>query len=977
MKRLKALLFVTFLLWPLSLLPQQVPEAKLKVKLPPLLFVGEETLKAELKGKVSLPSFLPPVQRQRPTLRVVDVDRGLADVIERPSPRPKSPGCAYSTAVGASVARILKGVEARYKRGLYLYLKGERGKAKRAFEGVVQGHPKTLYASMSLYWLGEMAIEEGRLEEALGLFGEILEHYAGSPYEDYAYQAAAWILMEENRWDEALRILERFRKEIPQSPLVGVAQLWEALISAKRGDWERCLQVAHELRERGGFKDEALYLMGLSSFSLGCHQDAVEFLKTFLVQNPEHPLREGALCLLGLAKLALGDLQGARGILESYLSTYPQGAWSGTVRAGLVRVLLDMGREGEARDQIEALRSVSPLWYGEALFDYALFLLGRDEGKALGVLREILEGHPKGDLYQRANYLMGEILARRCHYPEAARAFREASRGSGELALYASINLGLALLHAGDPSEAVRIWKGLLDRLGGKPLLRDRVRFFLGNGYLALGDPKGALGHLRTIEDPQLRKKGFLALAWYYFERERWGIASQWALKAGGGEGKLIRGLCLFNLKAYDEALGVLRELEEVEGGEELKKRAIFYEGLCLYKLGRFLEAAGKLEEFAKAFPDDPLLPQALYWRGWALSRAGRWEEAEIPFLKLASEYPKHPLAPEAWLRVGDARYNRGLYDSAVLAYLKVKVLYPSSRLLPDAFWGIILSYFGAGKEERFLLWADHFIRTYPDHPLAERVMLLLGEYYEGKGKVEEAKRYYRRIAEAFPASDEAKVHLGRLLGKEGALEEALRVLKEVKGKPHVWEALMEMAELSFRADRKEASLYLSRLVYDAPEEFALRAALFADRVLKGEATTYLLAVLGRFPHSESAPLLMVKLGEHCLEEGKQEEALGWFLKASRQSRQDAFRARCELKVAEVLLRMDRRSEALEQALKVLYLYPKQEEEKALALLLAAEIYRVQGEPERWRQACRRALELSGSKEVLKKAEEVCPRERR
>lgn len=967
----KVLLLI--LLWPLVAIGQGGSEAQLEVKLPPLLFVGTETLRAEFKGEVPIPSFLPPVERERPTLKLVDAERGLVEVLERPSPRPQSPGCAYRTAVGASVARILQGVEAAYKRGLYLYLKGERGRAEELFQGIVEDHPKTLYAFMSLYWLAEIALEEGELDRALGLLGRLRQEHPRSPYGDYALQAEAVTLVRMGRFREALEILPLAEERFPGSPLLPSFKLTEAIVRAKLGQWEECLEIARSLEGKGAFLDRALYLKGLAAFSLGKYREAQVALGDFLAENRGHPLYGNALCLLGLAKVNAGAIQGAAPAFEEYLRLYPEGPWAGMARMALVRVYLASGREGDALEHLEALRHRKDPWLAEALWEYAFFL--RQEGRdseALPVLQEILGLGPSPDLARRTHYLMGEILAKRGEFPRAAQAFAEASGGEGELGLYAALNQGLSLLHAGDPLGAKRALEELRGRLPSDHPLWDDLHFLLGQARLRLGDPEGAFEAFRAIRAPEGQEKALMAMALHYFRRGQWERALQWALKIKGGKGRLLEGLCLFNLKDYQGALEALSALKEEDLDPEGAKDALFYRGLSLYKLGRFQEAAQALGEFVGRYPADPLTPQALYWKGWALSRAGLWEGAEDAFLTLANDYPDHPLAPEAWLRVGDARYNRGLYDEAVLAYLKVKSLYAQSPFLPDALWGIVLSYFRAGKEDRFLLWADHLVRSYPGHPLAKRVMMLLGEYYEAKGDLEEAEASYRRILEAFPEADEARVPLGRILGRGGRKAEALEVLGQVKEEPYLWEALLEMARLTMEGDPHRGSLYLWRLVEEAPEEFATKAALLSEGLPPEEEMGLLLRFLGRFPSSPSAPYLMVRLGDLALEMGKGEEALGWFLKASENAQEEAFRARCELKAAQALMVMGKAQQALEQALKVLYLYPQQDEERALALVIAAQVYKGQGDLGKFEQACRRAQELSQADEVVEKVREVC-----
>ena len=966
----------------LPLVRAESPEEKLKVKLPPVVIVGEETLRAEALGRIPLPTLITTVQRETPPLEVVELGREAERVMERPSPTVRSPGCAYSTALGTSVARVIEGIEALYKRGLYLYVRGEREAARATFRKVLEKYPKSLYASMALYWLGEMDLEEGHEEEALRHFERLWKEYPASPYEDYALQSGAWILMKNRRYGEALEVVRKLKEAVPRSPLVDNAYLLEAYIRVLQGDPEGAEAAALSLLKRGRkFLAEGLYLHSLSLFAMGRYEEASKAIAKFLKDYPGHPLREGGLYIAGWVHWACGNLEGAARAFSSYLKGHPKGRWEGPVRWGLIKAFLGLDREKEAREVLKGLLSspVATPWAGEGLYELARFLISRGrEAEALPILERITKEYRQRGLLQRAYLLMGEVLSRRGEYLRAAKCFGKATEGKETLSLYAMLNEALALYHAGKASQAVDIWRDLLKRLPQTHPLRERAVFFLGRGYLALDKPAEALSAFRELpRDSDLFRKGLLALGWYHFHKGHWREAARWALRAGGPRGEFLRALALFNAKDYREALKLFRLLERSEGlEEEVLRRALFYEGLCHYKLEEFAKAASRFEELIRRWPQAPTVPEALYWWGWSLLRMGRWKNAEKLFLKVATEFPSHPLAPKAWLKVGDCRYNRGEYDRAVFAYLKVKNAYPQADCVPDAYWGIVLSYYNAGKEERFKLWADQFIKTHPRHPLAANVLLLLGSHHEAKGNLASAEVCYRKVIEQFPGTpgvEEARLRLAQLLQGMGRAPEALKVLGEVGKLPYRWKALEERATICLALGRKEeAKGYLWELVEQASEDFAFRAALKGAEVLGTEATELLRTVLRRFPGSARSFEVSLKLGELYQKAGRHEEAFQWFSQAAEEAPTEGIKAKCELKMASALIGMGRTDEALEQALKVLYLHPEEKEAGALALLMAAEIYRARGEGAKAEQACRRALKLSRDEEVLRKAKDIC-----
>ena len=993
-KNLRRVFFLTLLslFLPLSsfALQEKFPkgEEKLRIKLPPVMIMGEERLRATISKRLPLPSILPMEEKERPSLDIKGVEREIDKLARKTSPAVRGPGCAYSTGVGATFARIFEGTKALYKRGVFFYLRGERTRAGEVFSTIVRRYPTSPFAPLALYWLGEMAFEEGDLVKARFLYLRVFERYPDSLYADYALYSAAWIELKEGEREEALSHFSTIEKKYPESSLLPSALLWKGYLLLHRGEYEGAHKILTRLKGV-----EARYLDGIALFHLGQFRESAEALTP--VPPKGHPLREGVLYVKGWALLRGGDAKGALEYLNLYLKDYPQGRWQGPVRWGIIKALLQ--EEGGERAQKEHKRLFGggeyPYWSSLSLYEIALHFRKKGKyGSVAYLLEEALKAEPK-DLAPSIYLYLGEALARVGEHGKAARAFRNfvrRAKGAKEILPSALLNLGLSLYHSKELIEAVRAWKRVVSEWPERPEASQAL-YFLGEVALQLGDPERAWEYFSRIkEEHGLFPQALLSMGWFHFKAGEWEKAIRWFEQLENlypsspliPQGRLFLALAYFNEKRYGRASKILEGLLGAED-EHIRERAYFYKALCHYKREEFGEGIKLLRELIKRWPKSPSVPHAYFWLGWSYYRMKRFKDAIEAFGTVAERYPEHDLSSKALVKIGDCYYNLGQYRRAVLAYLRLKKRKPKSPHLPDAFWGIVLSFYRMRDEEGLKAWSEELRKAYPTHPLTADCLLLLGEYFERKGKLEEAERYFRELLRGFPSerkAEEARLRLSSLLLRRGKAEEALSLIRPLveRGEgPYFYQTTYEMGEIYLELGRDEEALrYWRKVVEGGPQEMAFGCALKMADIYrkKGDLAggrEILRKAIDRFPSSPLAWPLWLKLGEVDLERGDYKESIRAFRQLLSLTPRRETRAYCQLRIAEAYYRWGKKEQALEEAFKGAYLYPDQKEKAALALLLVAEIYNERGEGEKAAQACKKAFNLSPRGEVRQRAEEL------
>lgn len=171
-------------------------------------------------------------------------------------------------------------------------------------------------------------------------------------------------------------------------------------------------------------------------------------------------------------------------------------------------------------------------------------------------------------------------------------------------------------------------------------------------------------------------------------------------------------GVCLYNLKRYEEAAGAFRKSLQGELPAELREHSALYQGIALfdaaqngkselhgaaqaafqdylkaypqgkyraeasfylaeslYFQGQKREAAQAYRDFLQRFPDDAHVPDVLFALGFCEEELGNRQAALKDYQTLVNQYKEHPRFAEAQYRLGEIYYALGQFEQADLAF--------------------------------------------------------------------------------------------------------------------------------------------------------------------------------------------------------------------------------------------------------------------------------------------------------------------
>jgi TolA-binding protein len=402
-------------------------------------------------------------------------------------------------------------------------------------------------------------------------------------------------------------------------------------------------------------------------------------------------------------------------------------------------------------------------------------------------------------------------------------------------------------------------------------------------------------------------------------------------------------GNCYFILKDFKNALSAYKSAQQIlnreQPNEAMSIRTSFQIARTLSNMDRLNNAIKEFELIYENYPSSEFADDALFEvASLNLRQLNKPENAIILYQKLITNYPNSTYLDNSYIDIGNAYYNLQNYENAIINYNYIISNFPHSRVIGDAVTGVQDSYLILGKidaansvvenyvkqnpqskfsVELLLKNADSYlvkeqpdkaisqfiiiINNYPEDPLAANALLGLGDAYLIKGNTGNAISYYEKISTNYPKSAIAPftlVKLGEIYssqGQDSKAEEAFR--KEIRNYPN---------------SQETAAAYLG--IGMAQEKL--------DKI--GSAKANYQFIIDNYPETIESDNALNKLGRIIAVEGAVPDAIQRF-KTVIARRTDAIAAEAQYLIGWSHLSQDNYSIALEELLKVRYLYSRHE----------------------------------------------------
>jgi len=266
---------------------------------------------------------------------------------------------------------------------------------------------------------------------------------------------------------------------------------------------------------------------------------------------------------------------------------------------------------------------------------------------------------------------------------------------------------------------------------------------------------------------------------------------------------------------------------------------------------------------------------------------------------------------------LGTSLYNLGKFAEAIEAYKNIIRLYnQDTELAEKCEYEIADCYYRLGNEKEAMTRFKMLRTKYPDSNLTPEIIWWLGEYYYRRNDLELARRYFASLIQDFPKSallPNAYYVLASTYQEDSQYQQAIDNFKKVIG--------LGKTDLSAQAAIAIADLYVKE------DKTDLALATYKEVVKK---------------FSNLADLVYPKMADIYRNLGNYDEALTFYRKSLELAPVKEM-PNIQFNVAQTLQAQGKADEAIEEYLKVTYLYANNNALAVKSLLRVGSIYEDKG----------------------------------
>lgn len=718
-----------------------------------------------------------------------------------------------------------------------------------------------------------------------------------------------------------------------------------------------------------------------------CYYFKHQYLKAFdifqnLLKYPE--FKDATLFWLGETYLKGSDYQNAENNYRQLIDIYPDSIYTPQAYYSLGWVYYEQSLFSKAKDTFQTLLKRFPT---HQLAEDASFKLGESEYSAhnykstIEYFRNFIKGFEQATRHAEAYFYIGESYYYLEDYPNAIDYYAKAEQISkdNKLSLMSNLSLGWANLKLKNFSQAEIYFKKAMEFAQEKAIVSDDVFLGLANLYSETGKYKEALdAYTQLIENFPSSKRiaeAYLGKANTYYllknyekaietyESITYEIAND--LTKQDILEKAYFGLAWANLKAgkIDASIKIFETIKDKTESKTVKISALTQIGDAYQDAEKLDKAIEIYDKILNEYQNSPYMDYVQYRQAIALLKQGKLESAALSFRTLESNFPqsnylndiKYYLAiayfkKEDWANtidqiqkfiiktgsdndlMAEAHYILGLsyfnlhdYAASLKTFEQTVKNYPLQlTIVRNANLYIAKCYFKVDDPKEAIKKFQQIILKYPDNDVAQDALIWLGDYNNNLSQFEEAISYYEQFIKQFPGSNKinlVKFELGRIYQFKNELHKAIELYKGIdsaNGRELMAKAQLAIAEVFSKDLDPQSAIQNYRNIIQTSPEFARDAYIEIAEVLKSgsqeakaiEEYRSALKMEQKFSKITNAELQFY-IGDALEQTNETEKAIEEYLKIPYlYAKEDAWITKAYLRIARIFEDKDKWEEA-------------------------------------------------------------------
>lgn len=725
-------------------------------------------------------------------------------------------------------------------------------------------------------FVGKKALEDGFYEVALGLFERFIKNFPDSPKSAQVNLLIGQCYFHQNKFLDALVKFEWLLTQPNAGNIKDAIFYWIAEVHFKANNFSKASLNYKKIIDNfptSVYVGSAYYSLGWCQFQDNSYSEALNYFKITEEKFPKESFAKEASFKIIECLYNLKDYNQLKNRSKSYLKIHFQD------KTKLPYLYFYMAEADYYLNN-----------FSEAVLEYSQVLSNTSDEK-IQALSKLGIGW--------ANFKLKK-------YKDSEAAFMDIKADNLEKASLDVLILGKAILmqETSRFSEANKIYAELIDATID-PIVKITAYLGKADAFYNTSDYKEAINTYREAESelPQgisqeIIDKLYYGLAWSYLKEGQFKEAIDAFQKiAKFSDDKIVKVSALCQIgDAYQDSGNYAKAIEAYDSilkdyADSLYSDYVQYQlGLSLLKSSNYDGAALAMQAFKRNYPNSKLLDDASYALGLSYFQREDYASSKEIFEKFQDEFKDSYLKPQAMYLWGTSLYNLEKFSEAIEVFKDIiRVYNQDTELVQKSEYEIADCLYRRGEEKEAMAKFKLLRSKYPDSKLTPEVIWWLGEYYYRHNDPILARRYFSSLIQDFPKSNlisNAYYALGSTFEEEANYDEALKNFQKVVeiGKSDLsGTALVAIADIYVLQGKTELALKAYQDIAGGyPNLGALVFPKIADLFRKlgnyQEALDYYRKSLNLVPVNEMSGI-QFKLAEIKEAEGKLDEAIEEYMK--------------------------------------------------------------------------------------------------
>ncbi len=611
----------------------------------------------------------------------------------------------------------------------------------------------------------------------------------------------------------------------------------------------------------------------------------LEAYNTFspLLQQPE--FKDATLYWLGETHLKGSDYIEAEKNFQQLISVYPNSIYTPQGMYSLGWTYYEQDKFTEAQKAFTDLLQKFP---NHQLAEDAAFKLGEtqyhlhDYKNTIAYFKNFIQQYPQSTRQAEANFYIGESYYYLEDYLNALTFYAQSENltSDNKLALMSKVSLGWSYLKLGKFELSQKHFDEALAFSKEKGILSDDVFLGQANLYSEMQDyPKAIEAYTQLIENfPNTNRiaDAYLGRANSFYLNKNYAkaildyqtVIDKFSTQPNKEDmiEKAYFGMAWAYLKSgsIDASVKIFETVKDKSDNKTVKVSALTQIGDAYQDSEQYEKAMTIYDRVLTEYPDSPYTDYVQYREGVALLKMEKIDEAMLSLQSLQTNFPKSKyihdtyyylavasFKKEDWLNtidhiqkyikdstdadeflaeayyiLGLSHFNLNDYPNALKAFQKVIKDFPNQTIMvKNAQIAIAKSRYKSGETSEALKQFNLIINKYPDSEIAQEALLFLGDHHLQASEFDTAISYYQQFIEKFPGSNKletAYYELGQAFQAKGELDKAVEMYSKVdifSDKQLYAKSKLAIADIFSQQDNKEASIEnYQKIVNTSPE---------------------------------------------------------------------------------------------------------------------------------------------------------------